>query len=172
LTYLNVSCNLIQDLTPIHSLAKLVTLKVFSNKIKDIEPLKSCEKLQKLKIHNNLVSNFESTLNTLRTLPKLNYLTIYPNPCIYKTKDARIKLYNELNLIKLDKELVEYNKINCRPGKTLKKVFEPQEVGKNSIGNGALVEQINKLKEENSELKMKLNKAYKLFEKLRIENKT
>lgn len=164
LIYLNVSSNIIESLSPLQTLVKLVTLKASSNKIKDIVSLKSCEKLQKLGLSNNLIVNFESTLNTLKKLPKLNYLSVHSNPCIYKTKNAKSRILSALKLTKLDKEDVESKQNNPFHRVTHYRKIPIHESSDDQDSTLILKRQVMMLKKENADLKKELNKVYSIFE--------
>lgn len=169
LSYLNVSNNLIEDLSPLQNLLRLSTLKLSNNKVKDISNLGTLKKLAKLKLNNNLIFNFDKTLRTLATLPKLVYLTIQANPCIGKTKEPKEKILKMLRLEKLDKVAVDVKKnVDLNREKiSLTRVKLAAELA-NSASNADLLKEMENLKSENSLLKKELSKIKEFMKSLNL----
>ncbi len=70
LTDLDLSGNLIADLTPLRSLSNLVTLDVESNKIRNIDALANKKLLVDLNVNNNRLTNL-SVLSTSKALDSI-----------------------------------------------------------------------------------------------------
>ena len=162
LSYLNISSNIIEDISPMQSLIRLSTLKASDNKIKDISALITCKKLIKLKLNNNQIYSFERTLKTLKSLPRLLNLSLLANPCTGKIKDFKEKLCFALSLEKIDKEIVlpkskeiHTNRERISYARTKLKVESLKEIQSNQDYQ----KQVDELKEENLILKKELAKV-------------
>ncbi len=76
---LDISLNLIDDITFVESLPCLNIFMAERNKITSISPLVKCKNLEKLYISYNDIKYQMSSLKTLNSLPKLLELTIKEN---------------------------------------------------------------------------------------------
>lgn len=93
---LNVSHNLVIEVSPLHKLIRLRRLDVSHNKIREITPLLGCINLKSLKISHNWVFQLENTLESLKQFRCLTELDIEGNICMIKTPESRDLLIREL----------------------------------------------------------------------------
>ena len=97
--------NKIDDLTFAESLPNLEILNAENNEISYITCLNKCINLKILKLSQNKIEFLNSTLNTIKTLKKLEELTIKDNPFLTQLFGYKqYFIYNYQNILKLDEE--------------------------------------------------------------------
>ena len=102
---LYINDNKIDDLTFSESLPNLEILNAENNQISYITPLAKCLNLKILKLALNKIEFLNSSLNTIKSLRKLEELTIKDNPFLTQLfAYKQYFIYNYQNILKLDEE--------------------------------------------------------------------
>lgn len=171
--YLDISSNLIRDISVLYKLPELSTLKADYNQIHQLSQIKSCKSIKVLLLSNNKLLNFRDTLQTLKSLSKLETLAIDKNPCIHNTKKSKSTIIAECpELLELDGSQITNSERNQACSSLLKdsRSFVPRLTKSESVNpvpaESELETQLYQLKKDNSKLKEELKRAWDLLEQV------